>query len=238
MLIPRPATEVLIDETKKMWNEVLRLRSAYVMPSKVLSASEARSRGTSQSGACTEPSRSAQHDVYRITPADSEIVIFSRIKKSLLIADRCEPVLSGVEGLIADIGTGSGCIGITLALEIPEARILCTDISEDALEVAKENAARHGVSDRITFEKADLHTFTPSHLHTPFLIVSKPPYIPSNTVLPSDVKNFEPHEALFAGGDGMDILTPLFEECLHQENCLGCILECREEQAKKLSSHS
>src|SRR3989344_5801564 len=67
VLIPRPATEVLIDETKKMWNEVLRLRSAYVMPSKVLSASEARSRGTSQSGACTEPSRSAQHDVYRIT---------------------------------------------------------------------------------------------------------------------------------------------------------------------------
>src|SRR3989338_5139726 len=156
VLIPRPATEVIIDETKKMWNEVLRLRSAYVMPSKVLSASEARSRGTSQSGACTEPSRSAQHDVYRITPADSEIVIFSRIKKSLLIADRCEPVLSGVEGLIADIGTGSGCIGITLALEIPEARILCTDISEDALEVAKENAARHGVSDRITFEKANV----------------------------------------------------------------------------------
>ena len=54
------------------------------------------------------------------------------------------------------MGTCSGCIGITLALEIPEAKILCTDISEDALEVAKENAARHGVSDRITFQKANV----------------------------------------------------------------------------------
>ena len=222
VLIPRPATEVLIDEVKKMW-------SFFV---------------------------SAQNDTgveTRITPADSEIVIFSYLKK--------KTSLSIVNCQLLDVGTGSGCIGITLALEIPEAKILCTDISEDALEVAKENAARHGVSDRITFQKANVipkelvtknqKTRKPENLIN-FLIVSNPPYIPCTSrasghsgtgrrphkFLPPDVLNFEPHEALFAGAEGMDMLTPLFEECLHQENCLGCILECREEQAKKLSSHS
>ena len=122
---------------------MLRLRSAYVMPSEVLSISETRSRGTSRSF--------AQHDVYRITPADSEIVIFSHIKapSSLLTSVPPYPVL-------VDVGTGSGCIGITLALELPDAKILALDISEDALEVAKNNAKRHGVSNRIIFKKTNI----------------------------------------------------------------------------------
>lgn len=188
VLIPRPSTEVLIDEVKRFW-------------------------------------RAPQHDL-SITPADSGIVIFSRIKKNQH---------DTVSFSIIDVGTGSGCIGITLALEIPDAKILCTDISEDALDVAKENAKRFDVLDRISFQKAN---FIPANEQTRkpenFLVVSNPPYIPTSTPLPADVLHFEPYEALFAGEDGMDVLEPLYEECMRDSRCVGCVFECREEQAKKL----
>ena len=130
---------------------------------------------------------------------------------------------------IVDVGTGSGCIAITLALEHPEMRIIATDISNDALEVARGNAKRHGVIDRITFLQGDglkpLKTFD-----QPFLIVSNPPYIPKGRTLMKDVVDFEPHVALFGGEAGTSVLGSLIQSAEMHPQCLGYLVECEAEQ--------
>ena len=107
---------------------------------------------------------------------------------------------------IADIGTGSGCLAVSLATEFPRAQLVATDTSEAALRVARRNAARHGVEPRITFRHAHLL----DTLSGPFdLIVSNPPYVPDGEPLPRDVADYEPAAALFAGADGLDVLRVL-----------------------------
>ena len=103
---------------------------------------------------------------------------------------------------ILDIGTGSGCIAITLALEIPEAKVTAWDISDDALRIASENATRLGA--HVVFEKHDALNISPSTLHLPpstqyDLIVSNPPYICRNEAdgMAKNVLDYEPHQALF-----------------------------------------
>lgn len=105
---------------------------------------------------------------------------------------------------IADVGTGSGCLAITLAHERPAARVAATDISPGALAVARDNAVRLGVSDRVTFVQTSLL----GDAHGPFdLIVANPPYVPSShrTTLSPDVRDYEPPQALYGhGDDGLD----------------------------------
>jgi release factor glutamine methyltransferase len=109
---------------------------------------------------------------------------------------------------IVDVGTGSGCIAIALAREFPSARVTATDISIAALEVARRNAERHGVAQRITLVNADLLDEVPPA----DLIVSNPPYIPAGDAasLPPEVGQHEPAAALFGGaGDGLEIVRRL-----------------------------
>lgn len=115
--------------------------------------------------------------------------------------------------LIADVCTGSGCIAIALAKRLPGARVVATDISADALDVAKANAEKHGVADRVDFAQGDLlkpvlaHPVAGAKGSLNYL-VSNPPYIPDHeweTVEPN-VKNHEPHGALRGGTDGMDFV--------------------------------
>jgi release factor glutamine methyltransferase len=110
---------------------------------------------------------------------------------------------------IADVGTGSGCIAIALAVEFPAARIVATDTSPGALAVAQRNAARHGVAPRITFVRCDLleGTAIPAEL-----IASNPPYVAESdaTSLPPEVGRYEPADALFGGRDGLAVLRRLF----------------------------
>ena len=103
---------------------------------------------------------------------------------------------------LLDIGTGSGCIAITLALEIPEAKVTAWDISDEALRIASENASRLGA--HVVFEKHDALNISPSTLHLPpstqyDLIVSNPPYICRNEAdgMAKNVLDYEPHQALF-----------------------------------------
>ncbi|MBX3317618.1 MAG: peptide chain release factor N(5)-glutamine methyltransferase [Phycisphaeraceae bacterium] len=121
--------------------------------------------------------------------------------------------------LLADICTGSGCIAITLAKRLPTARIIATDISTDALDVATANAERHAVSDRVEFLSGDMLKPILAHpvagakesLH---YLVSNPPYIPDHeweTVEPN-VKNHEPHAALRGGADGMDFVKQVLTD--------------------------
>lgn len=106
------------------------------------------------------------------------------------------------EGLsVLDIGTGSGCIAVTLAAELPGARVTAWDISEEALLVARENALRNGVS--VSFEHHDALHATTTAQPTTDLIVSNPPYICNRerTAMEANVLEHEPHTALFVPDD-------------------------------------
>ncbi|NOS66885.1 MAG: peptide chain release factor N(5)-glutamine methyltransferase [Candidatus Peribacteraceae bacterium] len=127
---------------------------------------------------------------------------------------------------IVDVGTGSGCIAITLALERPDLKIIATDISSDALDVAKINAKRHNVIDHVTFKEG--RGLEPvMDLTEPFLLVSNPPYIPSGNAIMKDVRDFEPHVALFGGTSGDDIRHRLEREAAAHPFCVGWIMEGR-----------
>jgi release factor glutamine methyltransferase len=131
-----------------------------------------------------------------------------------------QPRLNGENVALVDIGTGSGCIAITLAKEIPSAIIYATDISKAALEVARRNSARLGVSDRIQFLESNLleafheSRFT-SHESLLFdLIISNPPYVSLRDAesLPIEVRQHEPHIALFGGEEGYELYGALISQ--------------------------
>ena len=115
---------------------------------------------------------------------------------------------------IADIGTGSGCIAVALAHELPQAEIVATDISREALEVARRNAARHSVANRIQFIESNLFDQLREESPRFDVIVSNPPYIPISEApqLQREVRAHEPPIALFAGDDGHAIYAPLIRE--------------------------
>jgi release factor glutamine methyltransferase len=105
-----------------------------------------------------------------------------------------------------DFCTGSGCIAIALAAKCPTAKIVATDISADALTLAKENAVKNQVSERIEFLQGDGFLALPNSSPRQFdLIVSNPPYIPSAEIetLDPEVRDFDPHLALDGGVDGL-----------------------------------
>lgn len=124
---------------------------------------------------------------------------------------------------IVDVGTGSGCIGIVLALEIPGARVIATDVSKHALEVARRNAARHNVSDRITFVETSFLDGIEEHVD---IIVSNPPYVPSvsRRGLTPEVREYEPSVALFGGEDGLDGLRSVLEGAAAKLAPNGCLV--------------
>jgi release factor glutamine methyltransferase len=155
------------------------------------------------------------------------------------------PQKSAGEGLqIADIGTGSGCIAIALAKELPAANFLATDISPAALAVAQRNAQRHAVADRIDFREANLffllgtqhvapqpgkmpnnapqalrESQVTSHQSRLFdLIVSNPPYIGRREApsLPREVRDHEPASALFGGEEGYELYADLIAQSAAQ----------------------
>jgi release factor glutamine methyltransferase len=145
----------------------------------------------------------------RVTPA----VLIPRpetehLVEAVLAEVDCSATLS-----IVDIGTGSGAIAIALADRLPSARIIATDISPAALELAAENAVRNRAADRIRFVESDLLEAVASD--SPFdLIVSNPPYVAfaDGKDLHPQVRDFEPATALFATGNGLDIYRRLIPQ--------------------------
>jgi len=111
---------------------------------------------------------------------------------------------------IADVCTGCGCIGIALASARPRASVVATDISVDALAVARRNAARHKVADRVAFRHADLLAGVEATFD---VVVANPPYVLDQAApaLQPEVRDHEPSVALFGGADGLGILTRLVE---------------------------
>ena len=143
---------------------------------------------------------------FAVTPA----VLVPRPETEIIIEEALDEARAGAAiRTIVDVGTGSGCLAVTLAAEFPHARVVATDISPEALEVARRNAERHGVASRITFLEADVLDGTDLQAD---LVVSNPPYVPATQAdsLPPDVARYEPHAALFGGADGLDVMRRLF----------------------------
>jgi release factor glutamine methyltransferase len=130
---------------------------------------------------------------------------------------------------VADVGTGSGCIAVALAHELPDARLVATDVSSAALEVARRNAARHAVASRIEFIECNVldvlfhesrvtnhpsHALRASESQLFDLIACNPPYIGRQdaATLPREVHEHEPEAALFAGETGVEFYAPLIAQ--------------------------
>ncbi len=112
---------------------------------------------------------------------------------------------------VLDIGTGSGILAVTLALELPYSAVTATDISADAIAVAQQNAKRLGAGDRIRFRESDL--FACLREGDRFdCIVSNPPYVTTTEVLEPEVRDYEPATALYAGEDGLAVYRRLIPE--------------------------
>lgn len=127
-----------------------------------------------------------------------------------------EAALELVQGIerprIVDVGTGSGCIALALASELKRAEIHAVDISAEALEIAKANAARLQLAERVIFRAGNLlEGFGAEEFD---LLVSNPPYVGECEAdkVQAEVRKFEPHVAVFGGPQGTEIVTPLLEQ--------------------------
>ena len=114
-----------------------------------------------------------------------------------------------------DVGTGSGCLAIACTHQHPSVRFIAIDCSPDALALARKNAGRHGLVDRIDFRLGDL--LEPVAAEPPFdLIICNPPYIPTDVIptLEPGVRDHEPHLALDGGPDGLRVVARLIDRSL------------------------
>ncbi|MCL5260851.1 MAG: 50S ribosomal protein L3 N(5)-glutamine methyltransferase [Gammaproteobacteria bacterium] len=134
-------------------------------------------------------------------------VLIPRSSLGELILKQFEPwVRPASVKRILDLGTGSGCIAIACALAFPEATVDATDISQDALDVAKLNVEKHKVSDQVKLIKSDVFASLSDKIYD--IIISNPPYVASAEIdgLPAEYAH-EPKMALAAGKEGLDIVT-------------------------------
>ena len=147
------------------------------------------------------------------------------VEAALAIARGCAAVCGTIR--IADVGTGSGCIAVALARELPQAKIFALDRSREALDVARQNAARHGVGSRIAFLESDLLCCAPAGALPPVeMIVSNPPYVAEHDrpSIRREVRDFEPAEALFAGRAGNDIYLRLIPQAAERMRTGGYLV--------------
>lgn len=142
-------------------------------------------------------------------------VLIPRPETEILAGEVLSAISSMDSPLVADICTGSGCIGLAIAHEHPGARVWASDLSPLAAEVTSDNAERLGLADRVTTCEGDLLGALPPELRgTLDVVVSNPPYIPSDQLpaLPQEVVGYEPHLALDGGPDGLDVFRRLASE--------------------------
>ena len=149
---------------------------------------------------------------FSVTPA----VLIPRPESALLVDEAIRRCAQTPGATVVDVGTGSGCLAVSVALALPTARVVAFDASADALVVARANMAQHGVGSRIACYHGDLLVpiAEESWANQIQVIVSNPPYIADEDVaaLQPEVREFEPRLALAGGPDGMDVHRRLLEQ--------------------------
>ena len=150
---------------------------------------------------------------FRVTPdvliprPETELVV----EEALALLTSLSPSAGAAAPRVADVGAGSGCLAVTVALERPTAHVLAIDISEPALRIAYENARTLGAASRVEFWRG---AFLPRGVPPLDLIVTNPPYVAEREreELPIEVRGFEPAQALFGGPDGLRVIRALVPE--------------------------
>jgi release factor glutamine methyltransferase len=146
---------------------------------------------------------------FEVTPA----VLIPRPATEALVLAGLERVKPFTAPRVLDIGTGSGCIAISLTKQNSTASVIASDVSPDALAVARRNVERHAVANRVRLIESDL--FAGLNSESPFdLILSNPPYIRTGDLagLPPDVRDHEPRQALDGGSDGFAVIDRLLQD--------------------------
>ena len=222
VLIPRPETEVLVSEALAL----LPPAQKRVALDSTIDAWE---------GDLLKAAQEAQGANAAETPATSQDAADERLEQRFdapigaRAEDDEEPDVAGSDAaeelpsttgaqeaprplLAVDLCTGSGCIAVSLAAERPDMRLLATDISPQAVQLARENAQRCGVEQRVKVVQCHLAQGVPAAaIGRLDLVVSNPPYVPSAQCaqLPSEVRDFEPALALDGGADGLDLFREI-----------------------------
>ena len=171
---------------------------------------------------------------FKVTPD----VLIPRPETETLVLDLVTTAKPLESPTILDLGTGSGCIAIAAAHQLPNAQVMAIDQSPHALAVARENAVQHKVADRVRFLEGDL--FAPLEPGTQFdVIASNPPYVADDEMatLPPDVRDHEPASALKAGPKGLDVLQRIIDAAPDWLKPTGVLLlEFSPEQAADLTA--
>jgi release factor glutamine methyltransferase len=160
---------------------------------------------------------------------ETESLVVRAIDLAKAHVDRPSPSPSRSTGRgiieIADVGTGSGIIAVTVAKQVKGARATAIDINSAALEVAKRNAEKHGVAERIEFVESDLFAKLPADAKFD-LVLSNPPYVATEEMaqLQADVRDHEPHLALDGGKHGTEIIESLIPQSAERLNPGGWLL--------------
>ena len=189
----------------------LRRIDLYLQFDRVLTGAEVgeirelvRRRGGGEPIAYVTGARDFYSRRFTVTPA----VLIPRPETETLVQCALEVARERGVTSIADLGTGSGCVAVTLALELPGAHVVAVDASQDALAVARGNAETYGVADRVTFVRGSWADALTSPVQ---LVVSNPPYVTSSELdgVARDIREHEPREALDGGADGLDAYRSL-----------------------------
>ncbi len=138
-------------------------------------------------------------------------VLIPRHETEMLVERAVEILKDAEQPSFFEAGVGTGCISVSILHSVETAKAVAVDISEQALDLARRNAERHGVSEWLSLVKSDLFAKARGKFD---IIVSNPPYIPLGDAdrLQAEVINFDPPDALFAGVDGMDIIRRIVAE--------------------------
>jgi release factor glutamine methyltransferase len=173
---------------------------------------------------------------FEVTPD----VLIPRPETELIVEEviRIVQQEGGARPVIVDVGAGSGCIAVALARELGDARVIASDVSEAALRVARRNAARHGLGDRVDFIASDLLDAFVDEGFADF-ILSNPPYV-SDEEMPSlqrEVRDWEPRLALTDSNDGLSFYSRLLKDAPPRLKSGGrLICEMGYTQSEKIST--
>jgi len=159
-----------------------------------------------------------------------------RPETELLVDATLEMAQGRENSVIADVGTGTGCLAIAVAVEVKDARVVASDVAADALELAAENLEAHELAARVTLLQGDLAApFLDRGMAGAFdVVLCNPPYVPEPEIvrLQPEVRDYDPRIALAGGADGLEVIRRLLEEIpplLQPDGCL--IFELGEGQA-------